>query len=123
MTESTTEASAAAESFSSLASHSKEKVLITDKRGRVIAVRKLNALQIYRLTKAMGASASNAEAMNLAIIASSVSRIDTFDFAFPAKERDIEFLIEKLDFDGIAAAGEGLASFVVDDGGTEAAKN
>jgi len=104
--------------------HPKEKILVTDARGRVIAVRKLNALQVYRLTKAMGASASNPRAMDLAVIASSVSRIDTLDFAFPARESDVEFLIQKLDFEGLEAAGKGLQQFTEDTGdGVEAAKN
>ena len=59
-----------------------DRVLVTDKRGRVIIVRKLNALQFYNLTKAMGASA-NPATTDLAVIASSVMRIDTTDFAPP----------------------------------------
>jgi hypothetical protein len=104
--------------------HSVEKVTVTDSRGRVIAVRKLNALQVYRLTKAMGPSAASAGAMDLAVIASSVSKIDMMDFAFPSRERDVEFLIEKLDFAGLEAAGKGLQQLAeAADLGVEAAKN
>jgi len=101
----------------------KTKALITDSRGRVIAVRRLNALQFYQLTKAMGIHASNPATMDLAVIASSVSRIDTLDFAPPRSEKDIDFLIQVLDFDGLEAAGKGLKELADNTEGTEAAKN
>ena len=124
MTDITETADANKELPSTFLAHSTEKVMVTDKRGRVIAVRRMNALQLYRLSKAMGASASNSSLMDLAVIASSVSRIDTFDFAFPSKERDVEFIIEKLDFDGLTAAGEGLKQLNgADETGNDASKN
>lgn len=102
----------------------KTTVLITDARSRIIKVRKLNALQFYQLTKAMGATSSNAGAMDLAVIASSVARIDATDFAPPRTETDVSFLIQQLDFDGLAAAGEGLKQLSGNsDDGIEAAKN
>ena len=94
-----------------------------DARGRLIVVNRLNALQYYRLTKAMGAAAANPAAMDMATLASSVRRIDTLDIAIPANEREVEFLIQQLDFDGIAAAGEALKKFSDDaDDGKDAAK-
>ena len=102
----------------------KTKVLVTDTRGRVIAVRKLNALQFYQLARAMGPTASTGQAMDLAVIASAVTRIDTLDFPAPRSESDVEFLIQQLDFDGIAAAADGLRQLGTGDtDGTEAAKN
>ncbi len=100
------------------------KVLVTDARGRVIAVKKLTALDYYQLTKAMGESATNPVLMDLAITAASVTRIDTTDLAFPRSEKDVEFAIQFLDFDGVKAAGEGLRQLnpKVDEG-AEAAKN
>lgn len=95
----------------------------TDARGRVITVKRLNALQFYRLTKAMGQAASNEASMDLAILASSVTRINATNFAPPATERDVEYLIQQLDFDGIAAAGEALKTLSEDQGAIEAAKN
>jgi hypothetical protein len=100
-----------------------EKAIVNDARGRVIAVKKLGALDYYRLTKAMGASASSPATMDLAILASSVRRIDTQDYAAPYNERDIEILLMALDFDGLAAAGEGLKQLNEKGDGTEAAKN
>jgi hypothetical protein len=96
----------------------------TDARGRLITVNKLNALQFYRLTKVMGASASNAAAMDLAVLASSVKKIDATNISVPATEREVEFLIQQLDFDGLGAAGEALGKLAAEDEGElEAAKN
>lgn len=85
-----------------------------DTRGRLITVTRLNALQFYRLTKAMGQTASNAASMDLAILASSVKKIDATEIAMPSTEREVEFLIQQLDFDGIAAAGEALKKLSAD---------
>jgi hypothetical protein len=100
-------------------------VLITDARGRVIKVQKLTALNYYQLTRAMGESASNQTLMDLAVTAASVRRIDTTDLAMPSSERDVEFAMQLLDFEGIRAAGEGLRQLHVKaaDGGTDIAKN
>ena len=101
-----------------------DKATVTDARGRVIAVRRLNALQYYSLTKAMGADASNAATMDLAMIASSVCRIDVLDIAAPSKEADVRVLIQMLDFDGLAAASQALTQLNASAGdGVEAAKN
>jgi YD repeat-containing protein len=95
-----------------------------DARGRLITVNRLNALQFYRLTKAMGVTASNPASMDLAILASSVKKIDATDIAMPLTEREVEFLIQQLDFDGIAAAGEALKKLSADpEAEIEAAKN
>jgi hypothetical protein len=86
----------------------------TDARGRVITVSRLNALQFYRLTKAMGATANNPAAMDLAMIVAAVRKINATDMAIPASELEVEFLIQELDFDGIAAAGEALKKLSAD---------
>jgi hypothetical protein len=107
-----------------VAGATQDKVLITDDRGRIIAVQKLNLLNYYFLTKAMGESASNGTLMDMAITAASVRRIDTTDFAIPNTERDVRFLLQMLDFDGLKAAGEGLRKLHSKaDDGAEAAKN
>jgi hypothetical protein len=76
------------------------------------------------LTRAMGEAANNAALMDMAVTAAAVRRIDTTDFAMPATEADVRFLMQALDFDGLKAAGEGLRQLhgKADDG-TEAAKN
>jgi hypothetical protein len=101
-----------------------EKVLITDARGRIIAVQKLNLLNYYFLTKAMGAESSNISLMDLATTAAAVRRIDTTDFAMPSTETDVRFMMQILDFDGLKAAGEGLRKLhTKTDDGAEVAKN
>jgi hypothetical protein len=109
-----------------LAAAARTEVKVADERGRIIAVRKLTALNYYMLTKAMGSDAANPTLMDLAVTAAAVRRIDTTDFAFPAAEGDVRVLLQLLDFDGIKAAGEGLRQLHAakkGDDGTEAAKN
>ncbi|SRR5258708_29449760 len=101
-----------------------DKMLVTDARNRVIAVHKLSLLNYYHLNRAMGESANNPALMNMAVVAAAVHRIDTTDFAFPRTEKDVEFLMQLLDFDGLKAAGEGLVQLNPQaDDGNEAAKN
>lgn len=100
----------------------------TDARGRRIVVSQLNALQYYNLIKAMGSAAENAAALDFAMIAATVRSIDTVKFAVPTSERDVQFIIQQLDFDGIAAAGTALKNLgmtAADDSKAEvaAAKN
>jgi hypothetical protein len=118
------EANEAPTPTATLIGKSLDKAMATDARGRVITVRKLNALQYYLLTKAMGADAGNAATMDLAMIASAVCRIDILDIAAPLKETDVRALIQQLDFDGLQAAGEALRQLNARaDDGVEAAKN
>jgi hypothetical protein len=80
-----------------------------DKRGRRIVVQRLNALQVFRITKALGAAtAANPAAADMATLACTVRKIDTLDLTLPANERDVEFALQTLDFDGLAAAAEAL---------------
>jgi hypothetical protein len=107
-----------------VAAAAQTKVLVTDARGRIIAVHKLTALNYYQLTRAMGESANSAALMDLAVTAAPVRRIDTTDLAMPSSERDVEFAMQLLDFDGIKAAGEGLRQLhPKTDEGTDTAKN
>jgi hypothetical protein len=109
---------------SAVAAAAQTKVLVTDARGRVIAVRKVTLINFYNLNKAMKDDATNPTLMDMAVTAAAVSRIDTTDFAFPATEADVRFLMQQLDFDGLKAAGEGLRQLHAKaDDGTEAAKN
>jgi hypothetical protein len=96
---------------------------VTDSRGRAITVHRLNALAFYRLSKAMGPTASNAAAMDLATLASSVTEIDGDSVAPPSTERELEFLMQRLDFDGLAAVGEGLKQLSAGKDDGDVAKN
>ena len=94
----------------------------TDKRGRVITVKRLTALDYYRVTKVLGDS--NAATFGMASLACTVRRIDTTDFALPTTERDVEFILQQLDFDGLTAAGEALEKLnPADEADKAAAKN
>jgi hypothetical protein len=97
----------------------------TDARGRVITVRQMNALQQYRFFKALGASTSaNPTASELAMLACMVVKIDAQDVAMPATEREVEFLIQQLDHDGLIAAAGALKKFNADiDAERDTAKN
>jgi hypothetical protein len=107
-----------------LAAAVQTKVLVTDARGRIIAVHRLSLLNYYLLTKAMAEEAGNPTLMDLAITAASVRRIDTTDYAMPLKEIDVRHMMQVLDFDGIKAAGEGLRQLHAKaDDGVDAAKN
>lgn len=96
-----------------------------DKRGRRIVVKRLNALDYYRLTKLMGVASANEATMGMATMAYAVRKIDAQDIAIPTTEREVEFLLQQLDFDGIAAAGEAMAQLNSGDqkAEEEAAKN
>jgi hypothetical protein len=105
-----------------IAKAAQETATVTDKRGRALTVGRLDALSYYRLTKAMGQTATNTATMELASIAAAVREIDGEPVAFRT-ENEIEFLIKRLDFDGLEAAAEGLKKLNTTDVGTEAAKN
>ncbi|WP_315792233.1 MULTISPECIES: hypothetical protein [unclassified Bradyrhizobium] len=79
-----------------------------DAKGRRIEVSPLNALEYYRLAKALGTISSEA-AEDMAFVAAAVRKVDTKLFALPKTETDVEFLIQTLGFEGIAAAGLALA--------------
>ena len=67
---------------------------------------------------------SSTAAMDMAVTAAAVRRIDTTDFAMPATEADVRLLLQELDFDGLKAAGEGLRQLHArPDDGTKASKN
>lgn len=80
----------------------------TDIKGRVIEVRRVTLLQMFRLTEVLGEGASNPSRMNLAMSACSVTAIDGEKVSFPGKLSELEIIFQRLDFYGIAAAAEAL---------------
>jgi hypothetical protein len=95
-----------------------------DKRGRAITARKLSLLDYYRLTKLLGDDAKNERTMDLASLAVSVTQIDADAVYFPVTPRELDAIIQLLDFEGVAAAGEALKSLNPNAGATEdTAKN
>lgn len=79
-----------------------------DAKGRRIGVRRVNALALYRLTKVLGETASNQASLNLALSVASVVEINGDPVAFPATEAQVEALMARLDFEGMAAATTAL---------------
>jgi len=80
----------------------------TDARGRYITVKKLTLLDYYRLTKIIGQGSGNSAQMDVASIAVAVTEIDMDKVTFPQTERELEHLMQRLDFDGLAAVAEAL---------------
>jgi hypothetical protein len=80
----------------------------TDIKGRVIEVRRVTLLQMFRLTEVLGESASNPTRLNLAMSACSVTAIDGEKVSFPGKLSELEIIFQRLDFYGVAAAAEAL---------------
>lgn len=79
-----------------------------DIRGRMITVRRLNLLDYYRLSKILGETAGNEQAMNLATLTCAVTEIDSEPVFFPNSEREIQALMQRIDFDGLGAVTDAL---------------
>jgi hypothetical protein len=94
---------------------------ITDSTGRQLVVRPLNSLETYRLlrlTKATGEEGF----FGLASMAAAVRSIGDAEVAFPGSERELEFRVQQLGNEGLAAAAKALAG-LRDDGDLEAPKS
>ena len=81
-----------------------------DARGRLITVKKLSLLDFYRLSKLLGPHSNTVVAMDLASIAAAVQEIDGDRVFFPKGERELDHLMQRLDFDGLTAVAEALKS-------------
>lgn len=86
-----------------------------DKRGREIVVKSLNALDLYRLTKALKEHSNTQASLNLAMTAASVTAIDGEPVAAPTSDREIEAMLQRLDFDGLEAANKALTALAAPD--------
>ena len=85
-------------------------VPVVDAQGRVLAVRRLGALDRLRLFKAAGAGlGANAGWMGMATLACSVTAIDDVPVPAPASEAQIEVLVARLGDVGIAAVAAVLS--------------
>ncbi|HTR17159.1 MAG TPA: hypothetical protein VMI52_09020 [Acetobacteraceae bacterium] len=86
-------------------------VTVTDRDGRSLVVRKLNALDRLRLFKAVGAVlAENEPYLGMAMLAASVCSIDAVPVPFPGNEAQVEALVSRLGDAGIAAVAGAAAS-------------
>jgi hypothetical protein len=93
------------------------RVAATDAGGRVLTLRRLDALDRLRLFKALGATLSmNAPYLGMALLASAVTEIDGVPVPAPVTEEQVEALVRRLGDAGIAAVADAL-----DGAGPEAA--
>jgi hypothetical protein len=92
--------------------------------GRVVVCKKVDALEYYKLTRVLGASASNSATIELAMLAASIVKIDEHFIPAATKEGHIEHTIGMLGFEGLAAVGEGLQALSEQtQAGSDASKN
>jgi hypothetical protein len=98
---------------------------VTDASGRVIGIRRLNALENMRLASLAGpADVQNPVWMLYAMCAYSVIDIDGELIAKPGSKAQIEALVHRLDSDGIGAIIQAVAPEMQDAlGEAERAKN
>jgi hypothetical protein len=82
---------------------------VRDANGRQIGVKPLKAIDMFRLTKAMGEDASNAALFRQAMVAVAAAEIDGEPVARPSSMMTIEALISRLDFAGFVAVSSALA--------------
>lgn len=81
---------------------------VTDSRGRVLALRKMGALEKLRLFKACGVHASNEPYLGTAMLAVYVSAIDGVPVPMPTSDAQIEARVAKLGDEGLEAVGKAL---------------
>ena len=80
---------------------------VQDSLGRVLTLRRLNALDRLRLFKAVGPILSqNGPYLGMATLAWTVTAMDGVPVPSPATEAQLEALVEKLGDAGIAAVAE-----------------
>ncbi|WP_297370438.1 hypothetical protein [Acidocella sp.] len=81
-------------------------VVVEDRRGRRIELRRLGVVEQLRLFKCLGPElAENRAYFGLARVAAMVSAIDDVPVPFPANEAGLEAILERLDEDGVEAVG------------------
>lgn len=81
---------------------------VTDKRGRVIKLKKPGVLAQFRLIEALGDTAKNTVYMGMVLPLIFVTAIDDDPVYLPASKREVEALIQRLDEDGIDAVLQGV---------------
>lgn len=82
---------------------------VTDSRGRVIVVKKLNGLEKMRLSRVVGADgAVNQAYFGYALLAASVISIDGEPEVFPMTIRAVEAMVSQLDDDGLDVVGQAV---------------
>ena len=94
---------------SSILGAAEQRFPATDKTGRLIIARKLNALDKLRMLKAAGpVLAENQAWLGVAMLAASVAEIDNVPVPMPVTEQQIEALVAKLGDSGLDAVAEAI---------------
>ena len=89
---------------------------VTDSTGRIIKLKRPNALAQYRLVDAMGQSAENRVYLSMCIPLIYLDGIDGDPIFQPATKRELEALIQRLDDPGLLALNPGIAQHFSSDG-------
>ena len=86
----------------------------------MIGAKPINALDMFEITCLLGEHSGNGAALNQALMASSVVKIDDRDVFRPATMIQLRARIQELGFHGYAAASEAVARFNAEDGDVNA---
>lgn len=98
-----------------VANAAKKSVVVTDKRGRKIEVRKLKTLDRMRLVELVGAAnAANEQYLGFAMLAYSVSSIDGNPMGRPATKLALEGIVQELDDEGFDAVSNAFVEHFMD---------
>jgi hypothetical protein len=84
-------------------------VVITDARGRKIALKKPNVLSEFRFVEFLGESAENRVYVSMAMPMIYVTSIDGELIAPPSSKLQLEAVISRLDDDGVKAVLKGVS--------------
>lgn len=87
---------------------------VTDKRGRVITLRKPPFIAQFDLIDALGASASNETYRSMVTPLLYVAAIDGDPVTRPVNKLQLRALAQRLDEEGFLAAGEGIQQHFAD---------
>lgn len=83
-------------------------ISVTDTKGRVLRIKKLDAAGQFDLFEAMGASSGNDRLLGMAVLASSVYQIDAVPVPAPKTLRAIRANVAMLGVEGINAVADAL---------------
>ncbi|MDA8230744.1 MAG: hypothetical protein M0006_05345 [Magnetospirillum sp.] len=83
---------------------------VTDDKGRMIGIKRMNALDRLRMFEVIGGdNAKNEAFLGYATLAFHVVNVDGDAFSRPTTRRQLEAMIQMLDDDGLAAVAKGIA--------------
>jgi len=94
-----------------------------DTLGRRIGAKQLSAIDMFELTLLMGQHSGNQAALNQAMMAASVVKIDALEYARPTSFNELKARIAILNFPGYLAAAEAVGKFGPAEENVDAIKN